>query len=171
MYRVRARGVFKDIVELLKKVGEVYSSARINAELGESILREMEKTVNSLTAPAEAAPPGRKDGGGTAQDQESSQAGESITVSVAHRGEQTAATPASSGADTGAINDFEGINPIEGGGPAPLDPVILGNPEDIDLFGYFDPGFNLGAVDAALEANLDMSYPQNWTAPWYQTSG
>lgn len=37
---------------------------------------------------------------------------------------------------------------------------------DIDLFVHFDPGFDLGAVDAALEANLDMGYPQLWTIPW-----
>ncbi|KIH93853.1 hypothetical protein SPBR_05576 [Sporothrix brasiliensis 5110] len=34
---------------------------------------------------------------------------------------------------------------------------------DIDLFGNFDPSFDLGAIDTALEANLDMAIPQNWT--------
>lgn len=45
-------------------------------------------------------------------------------------------------------------------------PPSWGNLSDIDLFVHFDPGFDLSAVDTALEANLDMGYPQTWTMQW-----
>ncbi|KAJ4409173.1 hypothetical protein N0V82_009552 [Gnomoniopsis sp. IMI 355080] len=45
-------------------------------------------------------------------------------------------------------------------------PPAWGDLSDIDLFVHFDPGFDLSAVDTALEANLDMGYPQTWTMQW-----
>lgn len=39
--------------------------------------------------------------------------------------------------------------------------LSLGDFLDIDLFGYFNPGFDLNAVDAALEADLDIGFPAN----------
>ncbi len=47
--------------------------------------------------------------------------------------------------------------------PPAFDAPILDSLDmDVDLFGYFDPDFDLGAIDTALEANLDMGIPQNW---------
>lgn len=150
MYRIRARTVFKDIVSLLKRLGEVYTTARVNASLGESILKEMEKTANSLTAPVDVVPtrsfsiPGQ-DGGQVM--------GEPIRIT--------------DGNIAAAGGLFDGSSQGDGS-QMPLDPALLDNMDEIDLFGYFDRGFNLGAVDAALEANLDMGFPQNWTSQWYQ---
>lgn len=45
-------------------------------------------------------------------------------------------------------------------------PPAWGDLSDIDLFVHFDPGFDLSAVDTALEANLDMGFPQTWTMQW-----
>ena len=152
MYRVRARTVFRDIVSLLKRLGEVYTTARVNAGLGESILREMEKTANSLTTPVD-----------TVSNRTLPLAGQTRAQNV-EESDQVANVNLVSG---GGI--FDGSAPGENG-QIPLDPALLGNMDEIDLFGYFDRGFNLGAVDAALEANLDMGFPQNWTSPWYQSS-
>ncbi|KAI0838571.1 hypothetical protein F5Y06DRAFT_49681 [Hypoxylon sp. FL0890] len=41
---------------------------------------------------------------------------------------------------------------------------------DLDVFGHFDPTFNLGAVDAALEGNLDFGASSNWF-DWQQLWG
>ncbi|KAI1499087.1 hypothetical protein F5X99DRAFT_420135 [Biscogniauxia marginata] len=41
---------------------------------------------------------------------------------------------------------------------------------DLDVFGYFDPTFDLGAVDAALEGNLDFGASSNWY-DWQQLWG
>jgi hypothetical protein len=37
---------------------------------------------------------------------------------------------------------------------------------ELDLFGHFDPEFDLSAVDNALEANLDIALPLMWD--WVQ---
>ncbi|KAI5860893.1 hypothetical protein GGS23DRAFT_579388 [Durotheca rogersii] len=41
---------------------------------------------------------------------------------------------------------------------------------DWDVFGHFDPTFNLGAVDAALDGNLDFGTSSNWF-DWQQLWG
>lgn len=53
-----------------------------------------------------------------------------------------------------------------GGTTQPLPATALGDMLDVDIFGHFDPGFDLNTVDAALSANLDMGFPQMWTTPW-----
>jgi hypothetical protein len=47
-----------------------------------------------------------------------------------------------------------------------LPATALGDMLDVDIFGHFDPGFDLNTIDAALSANLDMGFPQMWTTPW-----
>lgn len=72
--------------------------------------------------------------------------------------------------------------PVEGT-PALVNPVAVTNPSMVnavpsveqavdfslidaisgaDVFGAIDPSFNLGAVEDALEANLDIGLPMNW---------
>lgn len=40
-----------------------------------------------------------------------------------------------------------------------FDPSIFDAMADVDLFGMFDPSFNLDGFDACLESNLDPSFP------------
>ncbi|KAI1370837.1 hypothetical protein F4677DRAFT_341821 [Hypoxylon crocopeplum] len=47
---------------------------------------------------------------------------------------------------------------------------ILDTIPDLDVFGHFDPTFNLGAVDAALDGNLDFGASSNWF-DWQQLWG
>ncbi|KAG4217929.1 hypothetical protein PC116_g33591 [Phytophthora cactorum] len=47
---------------------------------------------------------------------------------------------------------------------------ILEEIPDLDVFGHFDPTFDLGAVDAALEGNLDFGASSNWY-DWQQLWG
>ncbi|OTA90959.1 hypothetical protein M434DRAFT_359361 [Hypoxylon sp. CO27-5] len=50
------------------------------------------------------------------------------------------------------------------------DMSVLEAVPDLDVFGHFDPTFNLGAVDAALEGNLDFGASSNWF-DWQQLWG
>ncbi|OTB03246.1 hypothetical protein M426DRAFT_74175 [Hypoxylon sp. CI-4A] len=50
------------------------------------------------------------------------------------------------------------------------DMLVLDTIPDLDVFGHFDPTFNLGAVDAALEGNLDFGTSSNWF-DWQQLWG
>ncbi|KAI0379522.1 hypothetical protein F5Y04DRAFT_130331 [Hypomontagnella monticulosa] len=71
--------------------------------------------------------------------------------------------PATSIADpTGIAADYS----PQGNG----DMSVLEAIPDLDVFGYFDPTFNLGAVDAALEGNLDFGASSNWF-DWQQLWG
>lgn len=224
IFRTRARACFKDVVELLKSMSDVFLSVRVNAALGESILTQMEKTANTLareelehtqqnratTAAATAlavsavpaaplavdipnasvsaeasttiaAPASASSAAGTglsssfvAHKSIADSPSAATTHSVLHdniRGEESSAvmgTTAVTQAVSAEGQDFRSV-------VAPIQPPTttalfdlsmldsLGT--DIDLFSNFDPSFDLGAVDTALEANLDMGIPQNW-APW-----
>jgi len=155
MFRNRARVIFKNIVDLLHGLGRTYVSARVNAGLGESILREMEKTASCLareetdnTVPSKLPEPGP-------------------TGKRGNEAEDTSSPGTSNGPAAASEMTIPFIPPALDEANVQFDPTILDNLDvDVDLFGYFDPSFNLGAIDTALEANLDMGIPQNWTVPW-----
>lgn len=254
MYRFRAKQRFREIVGLLQSMGELYTSARVNAGLGLAILREMDKTAKELATGTAGGnggglgAGGKNAGGGGAVSASSSAPvtrPQSKSVSPARQGSSsTSERHTGSGVDGGgaggaaaAVQEEQQFAPVvtssstaavrtsqHGIASAPstavavlsttrevmtptslasptaqqaaaaamamgvggaghghghpqtvmtsnpdfTTPVSWGDVADIDLFVHFDPGFDLGAVDAALEANLDMGYPQLWNSPWPQ---
>lgn len=48
-------------------------------------------------------------------------------------------------------------------------PMVDAVPE-IDVWGHLDPNFNMGAIDAALQSNLDIGTSANWF-DWQQNWG
>lgn len=194
MYRMRGKARFKEVVALLKALGEVYTCARVNAGMGEAILREMDKTARELAgSSAVGAVPG---GGGGAPSTLKVRPGSfRKTATTRKRDKQrqgtTGVTPRPIPSQPDETTPLH-IPPVSTSQhtrtpefvlppSAPdevatgrqqvdeldfLQPSSLGDILDIDLFGHFDPGFDLNAVNAALEANLDMSFPQTWTAQW-----
>lgn len=241
MYRLRGKNRFKDVVALLQRLGEVYTSARVNASLGISILRELDKTVKefassggggsvsvggSMLTPGEtthSVPVGSMartaasvDGdvmmttsprrqqqqqqqqlmrqsegefgvvvGDARQESRPTTAvgtlgvtqGGGVAGYLAGQGSHAEAhlqQPNSSSGQTMVDDAYTSQQPNRLGPvfhPAAVEPATTASPswaqmEDIDLFGHFDPAYDLNAVEAALEANLDMGCPQNWTIPW-----
>jgi len=143
MFRNRARAAFKDIVAVLRDMGGVFSSARVNARLGESIWKEMEKTAGSL-------------------------AREDVNQQAGGPSHAPPNTPRATDAGRGR-ESLNGTTPYSVQGSidtntTAVDPAVLDNFDvDVDLFGYFDPNFDLGTINTALEANLDIGIPQIWT--------
>ncbi|OHF02111.1 fungal specific transcription factor, partial [Colletotrichum orchidophilum] len=151
MFRARARSAFKSNSELMKRFGDVFWSARVVAGLGERILREMERAANSLAQEGGAALP-------------------AALVDV----------PTNGTVEEPLVMDGQPAEPPS----APLAPVsapeipaldaidfsIVDAMPHLDVFGHFDPSFNLPAVDNALEANLDIGLPLNW-GEWDQLAG
>jgi hypothetical protein len=43
-----------------------------------------------------------------------------------------------------------------------FDPSLFNSISEVDLFGMFDPTFDLTSVDACLEGNLDLSFPTHF---------
>lgn len=203
MYRLRARHRFQEIVALLQSLGELYTSARVNAALGTSILREMDKAAKELATISSTS--GNTGGSGKAASagsvpsphsarRESSHTAEpspaqpsrmlpgrdmngpreqksSPAMYQPHGGHGSNASPATAPSFTTPRDDTSSA--LTGSSPATQPQQDMsafstnwGEISDIDLFVHFDPGFDLSAVDAALEANLDMGYPQLWAAPW-----
>lgn len=193
MYRSRAKVRFQEIVGLLQKLGEVYTCARFNAELGISVLTEMDKTAKGLanfnnvassssatvrpaaTTPRQTVPeretrPREADG---------SQQSENNPWGRLYRGEETTDSPRS-GISAPAEPNMQAPAKAPFADPATsgqlpqaeaanyesLPPCTWTDISDVDIFLHFDPDFNLNAVDAALEANLDMGYPQPWSLQW-----
>lgn len=202
MYRMRGKSRFMEVVALLKTLGEVYTCARVNAGLGEAILREMDKTAKELASssgagtaasdlapspsetrsagripvPAKAVLERKKTGHGRKGDKQQ-QGTTSITPSPSpsHPSEAPLHMRPPSAAQQTDAQQLFAPPPVPDGVAAgqqqvdelgTLPPSSFGDILDIDLFGHFDPGFDLNAVDAALEANLDMGFPQTWTAQW-----
>ncbi|KAI1089285.1 hypothetical protein F5B19DRAFT_383318 [Rostrohypoxylon terebratum] len=79
-----------------------------------------------------------------------------------------------------AESTFRGDHEVASSGPGDsiTDYTLQGNADasmleaipDLDVFGHFDPTFNLGAVDAVLEGNLDFGPSSNWFE-WQQLRG
>lgn len=195
MYRLRGKNRFKDVVGFLQKLGEVYTSARVNASLGVSILRELDKTVKEFASGSMLTP------GDTTTTTTSIPSG-SVTKSVRRSGASRPAAgnqgvphivgrapafvgtgnPAADHQDTTTQAYTNQITTPQFNTSATVNTpsyqrLMISNPadpsssswaqvEDIDLFGHFDPAYDLNAVEAALEANLDMGFPQTWTMPW-----
>lgn len=195
MYRLRGKNRFKDVVGLLQQLGEVYTSARVNAGLGVSILRELDKTVNEL-ASSSIPTPGDTTTTPTTMTTQSARM-PSVSKSSADRQrhasqllgrpeaclestmgnnatQQAYASHASSFQVNNNNNNRDVANDPSQQRLLPLNPAessltsssSWAQVEDIDLFGHFDPAYDLNAVEAALEANLDMGFPQTWTMPW-----
>jgi hypothetical protein len=49
--------------------------------------------------------------------------------------------------------------------PQPMpdfDPSLFASMSDVDLFSWFDPTFDLAAVDQSMGENLDLSFPSHF---------
>ncbi|KAK7728311.1 hypothetical protein SLS63_006759 [Diaporthe eres] len=206
LYRLRGKTRFKEVVALLRKLGDTFTCARVNAGLGEAILQEMDKTAKGLVSSGAAAAVAASANGATPSPTDARPASSrralpaevtlgsrrNVYVREADRQQpgSAAATPRSIQAGQSPLQQLPTPNLQQGGpgrpSPAPLvttpgpgavvaqqpgtsqalPATALGDMLDVDIFGHFDPGFDLNTIDAALSANLDMGFPQMWTTPW-----
>ncbi|KAH6970135.1 hypothetical protein DER45DRAFT_78477 [Fusarium avenaceum] len=140
MFRSRAMHAFRRNCEMLRKFGDYFWSANVVAGLGERVLKEMERAANTLTR--EATPPLHE---GTPNSIPSS-----LSQSVPRPPEFSGAV-----ANPTMINSVPSVE-------QPVDFSLIDAISGADVFGAIDPSFNLGAVEDALEANLDIGLPMNW---------
>ncbi|KAI1492315.1 hypothetical protein F5X96DRAFT_403194 [Biscogniauxia mediterranea] len=95
---------------------------------------------------------------------------------VASLAQETGLTDSPKKADTASQGECP--TPQTAASDIPVDNKMQGNTNwalqeaapDLDVFGYFDPTFDLDAVDAALEGNLDFGASSNWF-DWQQHWG
>jgi hypothetical protein len=167
MFRARARAAFKSNCELLRRFGDVFWSARVVAGLGERVLREMERTANSLAnnevAPS-MPPPSLLPSQPTVDVDANPLANLANAAAAARMSEPVDPSGAAIGTPAAAV-DPAAVAALDA-----LDLSLFDAMPDLDVFGHFDPNFNLDAVDDALEANLDIGLPLNW-GDWDQPAG
>lgn len=134
---------------MLRNFGDYFWSAKVVAELGERVLKEMERAATSLTKDVDiqdpAFPSKPSSGGGYGRSgRRTSGEPQSYPYNNASNTMDVAA-----GMDN--FVDFSAIDAVSGQ----------------DLFSHIDPNFDLNAVEDALEANLDINLPLNW-GDWEQ---
>lgn len=133
MYRNRGKQAFQKNTQLLKSLGDTFWTAKVMAAMAEQVLQEMNKAVASLAS-------------------QEPQLGDTLRRMDAPTGDGNATT---------AVGLDESILPREDVNGS-ITPSFLGTIPDLDVFGHLDPTFDLGAVDAALEGNLDFGASSNW---------
>lgn len=133
MFRNRGTQAFRKNTLLLKSMNDMFWKSKTMVSMAEQVLHEMDKTAASL-----AQENGRMDPPKKAEPSPPSERAQ-------FQPEQfRAAAPAQSVTEAGS------------------EWMLLDAVPDLDLFGHFDPTFDLGAVDAALEGNFDFGTSMNW---------
>ncbi|KAG6247272.1 hypothetical protein E4U24_003243 [Claviceps purpurea] len=134
MFRARAVSSFKRNCEMLRNYADHFWSANVVANLGERVLKEMERAATALTT-RDGSPLGV-----------SLNAGSQIPA-LWHSNDmlagQTTGVTCATGVDN--IVDFSLVDAVAGQ----------------DVFEHIDANFNMN-VENVLEGNLDISLPLNW---------
>ena len=126
----------------------MFWSASAMAEMGKSTLREMDR-VFSTVANSEQR---RQQQGAVHRSVNLSRVGGSSTSGSAAWGAVPTNLPA-----LPSVQTQNNALPVQ-----EFDPSLLDSISDLDLFGMFDPAFDLNGVDACLEGNLNLSCPTHF---------
>ncbi|KAJ2969231.1 hypothetical protein NUW58_g10036 [Xylaria curta] len=137
----RGKQAFRKNIILLKSMDDIFWKSKTMVAMAEQVLNEMDKAVASLAQENGLTEPPKR-------------------VELAPQGERSQVQ-----FDEVRTLDLGHNMTDSGNGWALFDTV-----PDLDLFGYFDPTFDLGAVDAALEGNFDFGTSTNWF-DWQQQWG
>ncbi|KAI1748729.1 hypothetical protein F4782DRAFT_345788 [Xylaria castorea] len=138
MFRNRGKQAFRKNILLLKSMDDMFWKSKTMVAMAEQVLNEMDKAVVSLA-------------------QENGLTDLSKRVESVPQGERSQAQP-----EETRVLDFA-YDVTEANSEWTLFDAV----PDLDLFGHFDPKFDLGAVDAALEGNFDIGTSTNWL-DWQQ---
>ncbi|KAI0802882.1 hypothetical protein GGR55DRAFT_401472 [Xylaria sp. FL0064] len=141
MYRTRGKQAFRKNLLLLKSMDDMFWKSKTMVAMAEQVLNEMDKTVASLA-------------------QENGLTDPSKRVESVPQGERPAVQP----------EENRTLDVSQNATDAGNERMLFDTVPDLDLFGHFDPTFDLGAVDAALEGNFDFGTSTNWF-DWHQQWG
>ncbi|KAI8631429.1 hypothetical protein F5Y19DRAFT_395982 [Xylariaceae sp. FL1651] len=142
MFRSRGKQAFRANTLLLKSMDDTFWTAKTMVAMAEQVLQEMDKAVASI-----------------AQGNGLSELSKKAEASL--HGERPQIQPAEA-----RTAEIATQNAVEGGNEW----MLFDTAPDLDVFGHFDPTFDLGAVDAALDGNLDFGASSNWF-DWQQHWG
>lgn len=135
LHRTRSRVQFQTLCDALSGLEGIFWSASTTSDMGKKLLKEMDRVVSTVSASERRL------------DQPSTQ--------------NAGTTHVSSSAPTVVDNMTETqIMPTQT--VQDMEPSFFGDIPDIDLFGMFNPAFDLDGFDACLEGNLNPAFPTNF---------
>ncbi|GAW22604.1 hypothetical protein ANO14919_121460 [Xylariales sp. No.14919] len=141
MFRNRGKQAFRKNTQLLKSMDDMFWKSKTMVAMAEQVLNEMDKAVASLA-------------------QENGLPDLSKKAEAVPQGERPEVQPEETRALEFAQSATEAGNEW----------MLFDAVPDLDVFGHFDPTFDLGAVDAALVGNFDFGTSTNWF-DWHQQLG
>lgn len=153
MFRERGLRAFETNTTLLKKLSETFWCAKTLGGMAEQVLQEMGKAA-AFKAQESGSGSGSGPGSGTASQEDGRRAGSD--PQPAHPVQPFSALPQGLPLSSMASHDSH--------------IAMVGVAPEIDVWGHLDPNFNIGAVDAALQSNLDFGTSANWF-DWQQNWG
>ncbi|KAI1119820.1 hypothetical protein F5Y10DRAFT_149432 [Nemania abortiva] len=134
MFRNRGKQAFRKNIQLLKSMDDMFWKSKTMVAMAEQVLNEMDKAVATLA-------------------QENGLADLSKRGEPAPQGERSQVQP----------EEIRAVDPAtQNASEVGSECMLFDAVPDLDLFGHFDPTFDLGAVDAALEGNFDFGTSTNW---------
>ncbi|KAI0450999.1 hypothetical protein F5B21DRAFT_397751 [Xylaria acuta] len=141
MFRNRGKQAFRKNILLLKSMDDMFWKSKTMVAMAEQVLNEMDKAVASLA-------------------QENGLTDLSKKAESVPQGERSQVQP----------EEIRALDCAHNATDAGSEWTLFDTVPDLDLFGHFDPTFDLGAVDAALEGNFDFGTSTNWF-DWQQQVG
>lgn len=142
MFRERGLRAFDANTKLLKKLSDTFWCAKTMGAMAEQVLQEMGKAAATRAQELASGENSSREG---SDPQPPQQSGHAYT-----------ATP--------QVLPLSTLAPHDG-----TIPMVEAVPE-IDVWGHLDPSFNINAIDAALQSNLDFGTSANWF-DWQQNWG
>ncbi|KAI0097483.1 hypothetical protein GGR51DRAFT_578036 [Nemania sp. FL0031] len=133
MFRNRGKKAFRKNMLLLKSMDDMFWKSKTMVVMAEQVLNEMDKAVASLA-------------------QENGLMELSKRVEPAPQGERSQVQS----------EEVRAIETAQNASEVGSEYMLFDAVPDLDVFGHFDPTFDLGAVDAALEGNFDFGTSANW---------
>ncbi|EPE32905.1 hypothetical protein GLAREA_05917 [Glarea lozoyensis ATCC 20868] len=141
MYRARAQKEIQATSLILEQLGEFFWSAGMMAKMGLETVREVERVAVAVV--------GRE--------------GSRLRSEVGHSNDSHAIVQQNSNTIPPPIPTPPNPNPNPHLTPPTFNPSMFDSLTDIDLFDMFDPNFDLNGIDAALQGNLDLSFPTEFS--------
>lgn len=139
--RTRSRVQFQTLCDALTRLEGVFWSASATAEMGKKLLKEMGRVVSTVSSSER-----RLEHHSTTLTPE-----ETSAVATVHDPVMAGEQMTTSGSGNTPAQMMQEV-----------DYSMFGFTPDIDLFGMFDPAFDLDGFDACLEGNLNPAFPTNF---------
>ncbi|KAH6709444.1 hypothetical protein BKA61DRAFT_614263 [Leptodontidium sp. MPI-SDFR-AT-0119] len=141
IHRARSRSQFQTICDALSGLQGIFWSASTTAEMGKKLLKEMDRVFSTVSTSENMR-----------LHQHTSSNTNNAVAGIRHP------TPRIASQNGAALTNSDIHQPPDLS-IQDFDPSIFDSITDIDLFGMFDPAFDLDGFDACLEGNLNPGFP------------